>query len=133
MPNMADITVKKNDGTTDAIYTSKVPAGGDGTAAIWRYEGVGSAPALFPELRLSSRDVRKGLARNVRSTFAYPQTSTNSTTGITSVVNRARISVEWDLPKDMTQAAIDEAVSQFSNLMAAALVRTSVKAGYAPT
>jgi len=130
---MADITVKKNDGVTNITYTAKVPAGGDGTAAIWRSESVGTAPAHFPELRFSARDVRKGLARAPRTTFVYPMTSTNSTTGVTSVVDKIRIGSDWDIPKNVTQAAIDEAVSQYANLLAAALTVSCLKAGYAPT
>jgi len=36
MPSMANITVKKNDGTTDATYTALTPSAGDKVSAQWR-------------------------------------------------------------------------------------------------
>lgn len=35
MPNMANITVKKADGTTDVVYTALTPSAGDKTSARW--------------------------------------------------------------------------------------------------
>lgn len=35
MPQMANITVKKADGTTDVVYTALTPAGGDNSPARW--------------------------------------------------------------------------------------------------
>lgn len=130
MSSIANITIKKNDGTTDVTFTGVQPSSGDGTPAVWKSQTVGTAPAHQPEFRLTSRDFRKGTSRALRSTFMYPQTATNTTTGITSVVERALITSDWELPKSMTQADINEAVSQYANLLVATLIKDCVKSGY---
>lgn len=114
MSSIANITIKKNDGTTDVTYTGVQPSSGDGTPAVWKSQTVGSAPAHQPEFRLTSRESKKGASRALRSTFMYPQIATNSTTGITSVVEKAMASTDWDMPKSMSQADINEFASQYA-------------------
>lgn len=130
MPSMANITVKKNDGTTDIVYSGQSPSSGDNTPAVWKATTVGSAPAHQPEFRLAARDASKGAKRVLRSTFQYPQIATNSTTGLTSVVDRASADTNWNFPKGMNQADINEFVSQYANLLVATLVKDCVKQGY---
>lgn len=130
MPSMANITIKKNDGTTDIVYTAMAPSSGDGVSAVWRATGVGSASAHAPELRLSSREASKGTKRALRATFMYPQIATNTTTGITSVVQRSMASVDWTCPKDMSVTDIQEYASQFANLIASVLIKDCVKSGF---
>jgi len=130
---MANITVKKNDGTTDIVFTAASPSSGDGVQAIWKSQTVGSAPAHQPELRLMSREMDGGKKRALRAYFLYPQIATDTTTGVTSVIQRQLASVDWTVPKDMNQVDINEATSQFANLVASVLFKDSVKAGYAPT
>lgn len=133
MPALANITVKKNDGTTDIVYTGLVPSSGDGTAAVWKSQTVGSAQAHQPELRLASREGGNGQSRALRSTYQYPQISTDSTTSLTSVVNKASASTDWSFPKGMPQADINEFVSQYANLMVATLIKDCIKGGYSAT
>lgn len=130
MPSMANITVKKNDGTTDIVYAQQSPASGDASPAVWKATTVGTAPAHAPELRLVARDAAKGAKRAMRSTYQYPQIATNSTTGLTSVVDRASADTNWVFPKTMTQSDINEFVSQYANLLVSTLVKDCVKAGY---
>lgn len=133
MPDMANIVVKKNDGTTDVTYFKQTPASGDNTPAVWRSTSVGSAPAHAPELRFLAKDAKSGANRAMRGTFKYPQISTNTTTGITSVVDTASAATDWNFPKTMSQADINEFVSQYANLMCSALIKDCVKAGYPAT
>lgn len=133
MPQMANIVVKKNDGTTDVTYTGVVPSSGDQTSAVWKSQAVGTAPAHQPELRLSSREGGKGARRVLRATFKYPQISTNTTTGVTSVIDTASADADFSFPKGMDQASIDEFAAQFANLLASALLKASVQSGYAPS
>lgn len=130
MSSIANITIKKNDGTTDITFTGIQPSSGDGTPAVWKSQTVGSAPAHQPEFRLTSREAKRGVSRALRSTFMYPQIATNSTTGITSVVEKAMASTDWEIPKSMTQADINEFASQYANLLAATLIKSCVKEGY---
>ncbi|DAD51119.1 TPA_asm: coat protein [ssRNA phage SRR7976301_8] len=125
-----NLTVKKNDGTTDIVYTAKSGANGT-TPAIWQAPG-GSAQQHQPELRVSARDTAKGNSRNVRSTYRYPQVATNSTTGVTTVVNVASARTEWDFPKSMSQSDINEFVSQYAYLLVTNLIRDAAKTGFAP-
>ena len=133
MPAIANITVKKNDTTTDIVYTGVSPSSGDTSPAIWKSQTVGVAPAHQPEFRLIARDAQGGARRAMRSTYVYPQIATNSTTSLTSVVDKASASVDWVFPKGMAQTDINEFVSQFANLLVATLIKDCVKGGYSAT
>ncbi len=133
MPQLADITVKKNDGTTDITYTGVTPSSGNESPAVWKSTSVGSAPAHQPELRLTAADASNGTRRRVRGTYNYPQIATNSTTGVTSVVNSVSCDFNFNFPKAMSQSDINEASAQFGNLIDAALIQACLKAGYSAT
>lgn len=133
MPQLADITVKKNDGTTDIVYVGTVPSSGEQNPAIFRATAGAASPALAPELRIVARDQDQGRKRAVRTTYVYPQAVTNSSTGVTSVANRALAVIDWNFPKEMSQAAIDEAASQLAGLINSTLVKSCLKTGYSAT
>lgn len=133
MAQMANITVKKNDGTTDILYTGVVPSAGDGSPAVWKSQTVGTAAAHQPEARMSSRDAANGAKRAVRVTYQYPMIALNTTTGVTSVIDRLTFDGNWNVPKGMAQSDINEAASQLANLIVSTLFKDSVKAGYAPS
>lgn len=133
MTAIANITVKKNDGTTDVIYTAKQPSSGDGTAAIWRADSVGTAQSHRPEFRLTGKQGKTSDWRSMRSTYQYPQIATNSTTTLTSVVEKASAATSWDFPKSMSQADINEFVSQYANLIVSTLIKDCVKDGFSAT
>lgn len=130
MPSIANITIKKNDGTTDIVYSAQSPSSGDGVPAVWKSATVGMAPSHQPEFRLSAREGSKGAQRFLRGTFQYPQIATNTTTGVTSVIDRATFACEWHIPKNMAQTDINEFASQIANLLTATLIKDCVKNGY---
>jgi hypothetical protein len=130
MAAIADLTVKKNDGTTNIVFTGVQPSSGDNTPAVWKSQTVGTASAHQPEFRLVGKDTHKGSKRTLRSTFQYPQIATNTTTSITSVVGRALADTNWVIPKGMTATDVNEFVSQYANLLAATLVKQCVQSGY---
>jgi hypothetical protein len=130
MPALADITIKKNDGTTDITYVGQQPSSGDGTQAVWRATSVGTAPSHAPELRLLARDGDNGKKRALRSTYVYPQIATNTTTGITAVTDRASFDGNWSFSKGMDQDDINEFASQIANLIASSLFKACIKGGY---
>lgn len=132
MPNMANITVKKNDGTTDVIYTALVPSAGDKTPAIWKNQTVGTAMAHRPEMTLTSRDNGSSSARRVSDKFTYP-TLVTDTQGKVTVADKLIIETTAIIPKGMPDADVNEAISQCANLHASVLFKDSYKAGYAPT
>jgi hypothetical protein len=133
MPQAANITVKKADGTTDIVYTTIGPAAGDGSPAIWRSNSVGTAVAHRPELRLTAREGASGAERKLRATYVYPMIAANTATGITSVVQKATMTCEWIMSKNMTAADVSEAVAQYANLLASALIKACVNDGVSAT
>jgi hypothetical protein len=132
MAAMADITVKKADETTNIVYTGKVASAGDRTAAVWKSETVGTAPAHNPSFSLTSRSNGDGKVRRVEHAGAYPQTAT-AADGSVTVVNIAQGSGSFAIPQGMPQTDINEFVAQYCNMLASVLIKASIKAGYAPT
>ncbi len=130
MPTLANITIKKNDGTTDITFTGVVPSSGDNTPAVWKSQSVGTAQAHQPEARLSARDSDQGKRRTLRATIQFPETATDSTTGITTVINKASFNAEWNIPKEMSATNVNEFASQVANLLDSTLFVDCVKAGY---
>jgi hypothetical protein len=132
MPQLANITVKKNDGTTDVVYTGVVPSAGDKSPAVWRSNSVGAAMAFRPEFRLTSQSNANRTLRRVEGTYTYPTTATDSA-GKTVVADRGFINFSAGVPQSMPDADVNEFVSQGLNLLVSTLVKDSVKTGYAPT
>jgi len=134
MPQQADITVKKNDGTTDIVYTKMSPAGGDGVPAIWRSNSVGNSAATRPEVRVHSKNgTYKGQeTRSSTKTMVFPWTYVDSTTGLTKVGGHAFFKGVWEVPKGMPQTDVNEFASQTANIVDHAQVVDTVKDGFAP-
>lgn len=129
MPSMANITVKKNDGATDVVYTAVQPSAGDKSPAVWQNQTVGTAVAHRPELRVVAQDNGTGTARRVNYTYVYPSLATGSD-GRVSVSDKASASGSFLLPKNQPTVDANEAASQFANLMASVLMKEMLKAGY---
>jgi hypothetical protein len=132
MPSQANITVKKNDGTTDITYTAQQPSSGDGVQAIWKSTSVGTAPVHQPELRVSARALSNG-KREIRWTYVYPEIQTNSTTGATNVAFRERASASLEIDTAAATLTTNEFVAQFMNLLASAHAKAIAQGGYGPT
>lgn len=133
MPAIANITVKKNDGTTDIVWTAQAPSSGDGTPAVWKSLTAGTAPALQPELRASSKDVQQAKVREVVVNVHMPWSVTDTTNGVTSARQVMRFRGVWDIPREVPTTVSDEFASQTANLVASTLLKDTVKTGYAPS
>lgn len=127
MPNQTNLVVKKNDGTTDVTFTAVTPSAGSDSPAVWRNAAIGSAVTHQPELRLVAKPGQAGKTDRLRATFVYPQIATNSTTGLTTVAERAFGSVDWTLPQGMSNIDVNEFAAQFANLLATALMKSCVQ------
>lgn len=131
MPNMADITVKKADGTTDIVYVSQKPSGGDNIPALWRADAANTTPAFRQTYdfltRTGSPDVRRAT-----SNFVMPIVRTYAD-GIPRVIGVIRIKGDYTLPQNLTEAELKEAIYQEGNLTVATLIRDSLTVGFAPT
>jgi hypothetical protein len=133
MPSMADIVVKKADGTTNITFTALTPSSGDKVPAQWRSESAGAAPGLRPTFEMQTQWNGPRTARRVNIQGQYPFTVTDSTTTVTTVKARIPFQATWTLPVEIPDTVIAEATAQLTNLMASVLAQSSIKIGYAPT
>lgn len=131
MPSMAAITVKKNDGVTDQIWTSVQASGGDKSPAIWRNQSVGVAPSFMPEMRMTSRPNADGTVRRLEGTIDWKQSALGSD-NITRKVNVGYFKFEVVVPQGMLTSDLNEFASQASNLIGSTLMKSSIKDGFAP-
>jgi hypothetical protein len=131
MPSIADIIVKKNDGTTDTTYVAKIPSSGDLSPAVWKLDAIGASPQQRPELRESSTG--NGDVRRLKLTYRYPHLETDVASGIVTVKGYVQGSMEFIVPQNVVQTTVDEAASQFANLIASTTIKTAMKQQYAHT
>lgn len=133
MPQIANIVVKKADGTTDITYTAVCPAAGS-DPAVFKSQTVGTSPGQQPELRCSGKGrVAKGSPyRDLTLTYKYPKSVANTTTGEITLSEGFSASVTAHVNQTMPAADIKEAAYQFGNLVASALIKSVLNDGYAP-
>nr|QDH88716.1 MAG: hypothetical protein H2Rhizo321630_000002 [Leviviridae sp.] len=132
MPQIANITVKKNDGTTDVVYTAVAPSAGDKSPAVWRNNTIGTAAAHRPELRLQSTSNGPRTVRRLDATFSWPVTATGSD-GRVTVTDKVPVTLSAAIPLGVADSDVNEAVAQAMNLFASTLFKSSVQSGFAPT
>lgn len=134
MASIADITVKKNDGTTDIVYAAKVPSSGDTVNALWRSDA-NAAPyaGLKPEFKLSSRWNADKTARRLDFVGTYHSYSTSTDSGISSKIGTIVFTGSMAIPQSLPAADINEGVAQLTNIIVSSLIRTSLKDGFAPS
>lgn len=130
MPAMANITVKKNDGTTDITYNVVAASGGDASPALWKV-AVGTVPAFRASYSMKSEWNGPKTARRLLTEYRYPVTVTDGA-GKQSISDTMVLTVTGTVPQGMTDTDINEACSQGLNLLAATLTKDSFKSGYAP-
>lgn len=131
MSTMTNITVKKNDGTTDQIWTGVQGSGGDRSPAIWRNQSVGPANSFMPEFTLTSRPNSDGQVRRLDGKIDWKQFATDPY-GVTRRVSVANIQFSIGVPQGMPAADVNEFASQSTNLLASALIKGCIKEGFAP-
>nr|QDH90915.1 MAG: hypothetical protein H2RhizoLitter7333_000002 [Leviviridae sp.] len=133
MTAAASITIKKNDGTTDVVWSLLAASGGDKSPAVWRSGTATGTAGQQPTLTIQSRDNGDKTARRTDMTFVFPSVYTDAASGLTKVRSKAIVNVSAVLPLDMTSADINEQGAQFAHLLNAALVVGTLQSGYAPT
>lgn len=133
MPNMANITVKKADGTTDVTYTALVSAAGDKAAARWQNTALGSSPNLQPYLTVVSRFNGPRTVRRVDGEFGFQSTYVDSSTSQTVIKAIPGGTFSFTRPLEADDTAAAEAAAQFANLLASTLIKSVLASGYAPT
>ncbi|UUW21302.1 MAG: hypothetical protein [Sanya fiers-like virus 16] len=131
MPSMADITVKKSDGTTNVTYNAVVPSAGDAVWAEWVDLTTVNVPAYRAKLRVRSRYNGPRTARRIEYEFTYPVSITIDSQN--SLVGTVAGSGSVVLPQKLIGADLKEASHQMTNLLASALMKSILETGYAPT
>ena len=133
MTTAADITIKKDDGTTDITWSLLAASGGDRSPAIWRSTSASGTIGQKPTVSLQSRDNGDRTARRTDITFVMPSVYTDTATSTTKVLSKAVITVSAVLPLDIDSTTLAEQASQFANLLKSSAFIASLKTGYAPT
>jgi len=131
MPTMADITIKKNDGTTDVVYVKLTASGGDKSPAIWRLSAATGTNGQKPELRMTSQSNAAQTGRSFDIAFTYPEVYTD-VNSVTQVRSRGNFKGSGFMPADLSDAAAEEFGAQLGNLLASALIEESMTVGFAP-
>jgi len=133
MPTMANITVKKSDGTTDVTFSQVTASGGDKSPAVWRNDAFGGNLGQRPELRVKSSANGSNTTRKVEGAFTYPQLYTDTTTSLSKVATRMNFTWNASIPQDMSDSELGQAAAQIGNLIASTLIKSVHASGYAPT
>lgn len=129
MPTMADIVVKKADAVTNITYSALNP-GSDNAPSLWKAPPTWSIEVTRPSLTIATRYNGPRTARRVTAEYVYPQAYQDTTTGLVSVKNQTLLNCSGLIPLGMTPTDISEAVAQFGNLFASALVQSVFKTSY---
>lgn len=132
MPQMANVTVKAANGTSDIIYVAMTPSSGDTTAARWRVEAASPIAGNRAAVSFTTKDNGNRTARRADINFTYPYV-VEPVGGQPVVKSAVSVSVSLGLPKDIPDTDLAEAIAQFGNFVSSTLVRDSLKAGFAPT
>lgn len=134
MPQMADITVKAADGTTDVIFNAMTPSAGDTVPALWRAEALGFGIASNkPTFWMKTQYNGARTARRAEFKFNYPRFVTVPASSTTQVVSEIPGNLTLTLPTNVPDVIIADAYAFYVNLLSSTLVRNSVIAGFAPT
>lgn len=133
MPSMANITVKKANGTTDITYTAATPSAGDSSPAVWRENTASGIIGHRPKVQLLIRDNAAKTGRVFQGSYWYPYAVTEATTGKVTLEAMIPVRFEGTLPSNVPDSVLDEAIAQATNIFAGPLFRNALKEQYAPT
>lgn len=132
MPTAANMTIKKNDGTTDIVYDVVLKAGPDGSPTRWQQNA--GQPAAFPaglRPRFEGTSQANGskTTRQVRYKYTRPWAVLQAD-GTYLLKGKPLMDVVFHIPVDMPQSEIDEFASQGINALSNTQSRDGVKATY---
>lgn len=129
MAAIANITIKKNDGTTDRVLTALLGSAGDGLPAKWRAEDTTLPVGWRTNASHISKDNGRQNARTHDVRFRFPVVRLIN--GVDTLVGTIPFQMVGTCGDQFTQAEIDEAVSQAGNFFVSAAIRAAIKSGYA--
>lgn len=122
MPQMANITIKASNGSTDVVYTAATPSAGDKSPAVWKVTAANVVPMYRPSFSLVMRDNGPKTGRHVEGVLKYPIVVTEN--GVAVLKATVPLSFSGTLPTNVDASLVKEATHQFGNLIASALIRS---------
>lgn len=126
---MANIVVKKADGTTNYTFTALSAAPGDGGFAQWR--GEGSMPSVAANLRVKSRWNGPKSGRQVEVSGNFPFVTLVN--GVDTVVSQVPIRFSATVPTNMPSSFAADAAAVMANTLASQIMKDVISTGFAPT
>lgn len=129
MAQIANITVKKANGTTDVVYTALQGSAGDKLPAQWRSETASVYRANRPTLSVKTFWNGPRTARKVLVECQFP--IERVVNGEPVVVHRVPGELHILVPQGLTDTEVQEAVHQELNLFSSTIVRNQIVSGYA--
>lgn len=131
MANVATLTVKKADGTTDIVYTALKGSGSDSDPALWEVANASVARIFRQVASFTSRWNARKTARNCELAVVIPETVVVA--GETKLVGSVPVRISVVRPTNVSDAVVKEAVYQAANLFVLAAIKDQMVSGYAPT
>lgn len=131
MPQMADIVVKKADGTTNVTFVAKQPSSGDKTPSVWVQDAASTYRNQRPVLQAATLWNGPKTARRSTVNIDWPIVRTMD--GQPVVAHRIPGSTTVLIPTALTDVEAQEFVAQYTNALASTLMRAIMGEGYAAT
>lgn len=130
MPKATDLSLK-NAAAVIKTFALAAPAAGTSPAVWFLREGANQS--AFASLEISSRKSGGGSnARRVQISLVVPIVGVNAS-GATVRIGQMPIKVDAVVPDSIPDTTRDDAIAYVGSALADALVKASIKTGYAPT
>lgn len=130
MAAIANVVVKKTDGTTDVTFTAIAGAASEGQAAVWQNTASSTIRGLRATLSMKAKLNGTKQARRVDVQSMFPVVRVVST--VDTLIGKIPVDFSVPIPEWATDAEVNEAIDQTINLLASVHVRTHIKSGFAP-
>lgn len=131
MAQIANITVKKADGTTDVTYQAVSGSSTDGSPAMWVEPTSATTRGFRRSFSFKARLNGTKQARRVELRVMHPVVRVVG--GLETLVGSIPVDLTLPVPEWATDAEVSEAVEQSFNLFSDVTVRAQVKTGMAFT
>lgn len=130
MATIADIIVKKADGSTNITYTAIAGSAGDKSPAMWRSDSSATMRSNRDVITLTCQDNGPKTARRSTAKAVMPVARVVNTVEL--VTDKIIGDLSIVVPNALTDAEINEKVEQLLNMFACPVFRAAFKAGLAP-
>lgn len=129
MPALANLTVKKYDGTTDVVWAGVTPNGGDGSYAVHRSDTAHAAAPLGQRPRLLSSNRTSQAGRVTQFDGVFPTLYTDSTTSLPLMKKGVTMKVIVTVDPSAPITTQQEGVYQLLNLVGTLLMKQNAFEG----